>query len=86
MGEIESLICIFYLNCLSRFVPGIHWHVAGSLNIQPKNKSTHEKLLGFVVVVSFVFVLFWVCLFLFVFCLFVFVLLLFFFFFFVVLN
>ena len=40
LGEVESLICSFYLsvaackNCLSRSVPEIHPHVAGTLSNQ----------------------------------------------------
>ena len=46
LGEVERLICNFYLsvaarkNCLSRSVPEIHWHVAGTLSNQPTNKQT----------------------------------------------
>ena len=38
LGEVESLICNFYLSVparLSRSVPEIHWHVAGTLSSQP---------------------------------------------------
>ena len=41
LGEVENLICSFYLsvaarkNCLSRSVPEIHSHAAGTLSNQP---------------------------------------------------
>ena len=49
LSEIESLTCSFYLsaaahNCLSRFVPEVHWHVAWTLIEEPiikQNKTKH---------------------------------------------
>ena len=48
VGEVESLICNFYLcgstyNCLSRSVPEIHWHVAGTLSNQQTTQHGHRS-------------------------------------------
>ena len=44
LGEVDSVICSFFLsvaarkNCLSRSVPEIHQHVAGTFSSQQTNK------------------------------------------------